>query len=178
MTEILTKEQASTVHGTECWSERRLEETDERTVGEEPNARPSGRLDPEDRGRRRRAKFVKRARVIAAVGLALAWMVELGGEAVSAAGRSGRREIVKDSMLLDLETDGTTFGVYPSSPGEIISRWTNVMKEDESRWHVEDNIRALNWFVLMLFSGFAGYFFISPGGRALVENYVENGVQT
>jgi hypothetical protein len=128
------------------------------------------------KGRETRRKFVNMARVIFVVGLALSWLTELGGEAVSNHERNISRMYISDSMLSDLQAGGTVFGAVPSMRNDIHSLWGREALDDERLWHDEDNARAFNWLVLMAISAGAGYLFIAPKGKAIVEEYIENGV--
>lgn len=124
-----------------------------------------------------RQRFVRRARVVTVIALALAWMVELGGDALSAHQIGERSAFIKDSLNWDLQTGGTAIGVYPSSRVDIISRWTKVIKDDEDQSIKEIMQRMCNWLTLLLCTSGAGYLFLVPKGKALVEDYIENGVQ-
>lgn len=124
-----------------------------------------------------RQRFVRRARVVTIVALALAWMVELGGDALSAQQIGERSTFLRDSLNWDLQTGGTPIGGYPSSRVDIISRWSKVVKDDEDQSIKEIVQRLCNWLALLLCTGGAGYLFLVPKGKVLVEDYIENGVQ-
>lgn len=133
-------------------------------------------VEAREQAARIRQRFVRRAQVLTIVGLALAWMVELGGESISVHDRGRRRDFVAESMLWDLQNGGTAIGVYPSSRANIITRWTNVIYDDQQQWSHEDMLRVLNWVVLLTFSGGAAFLFFTGKGKACLENFVENGV--
>ena len=123
-----------------------------------------------------RRRFIRRAQVLAIIGLTLAWMVELGGESASIYDRGRRRDFVAESMLWDLQNGGTAIGVFPSSRAAIVTRWTDVIYGDQQKWTNEDQLRELNWIVLMTFTCGAAFLFFTRKGKACLENYIENGL--
>lgn len=123
-----------------------------------------------------RRRFIRRAQVLAIIGLTLAWMVELRGESASVYDRGRRRDFVAESMLWDLQNGGTAIGVFPSSRAAIVTRWTDVIYDDQKNWSNEDQLRELNWIVLLTFTAGAAFLFFTRKGKACLENYIENGL--
>ena len=140
------------------------------------NSQSNEHVDAAEIGCETRRRIVKNAKVLMVVGLALAWMVELGGEVRSGLERNLERAFVNDSMKLDLQSGGTAIGVYPSSQSDILSRWGGVVQNDQRKWREEDSARTFNWIVLVALSAGVGYLFLAPKGRQVVEDYIESGV--
>ncbi|RTL42430.1 MAG: hypothetical protein EKK48_10570 [Candidatus Melainabacteria bacterium] len=81
-----------------------------------------------------------------------------------------------ESMLWDLQNGGTAIGVFPSSRAVIVTRWTDVIYGDQQKWSNEDQLREINWIVLMSFTAGAAFLFFTRKGKACLENYIENGL--